>query len=102
MVMNIANALAAYRNTTESGAMGKMSVADTSGTSFSDTLKDFVGDAVKSLKEGEQAVTAGATGKTGIQDLVMAVNNAEMMMTTVTALRDKVIGAYKEIMGMPI
>lgn len=100
--MNISNALAAYRNSSGAGLLDKMSVADAGGTSFSDTLKDFASDAVKTLKEGEQAAAAGASGKVGLQDVVMAVNNAEMMMTTVTALRDKVIGAYKEIISMPI
>jgi flagellar hook-basal body complex protein FliE len=33
---------------------------------------------------------------------VTAVNNAELTLDTVVAIRDKVIGAYQDIMKMPI
>jgi len=101
--MNVGNALAAYRQTMD-GAMagGKAKATETGGTSFEDTLKGFVGDAVKSLKEGEQAAAAGAAGKANLQEVVIAVSNAEVMMQTVTAVRDKVIGAYQDIIRTAI
>jgi flagellar hook-basal body complex protein FliE len=95
--MNIADALAAYKQTGGSPAKAG-SVADTgSGASFSDTLKDFAGDAVKSLEEGEKASIAGATGKADIASVVTAINNAELMLQTVVTIRDKVIAAYQDI-----
>jgi len=98
MVMNIADALAAYRQSGGVAAKGSGSVADmTGGESFADTLKGFANDAVGALKEGEKAATAGATGKADIASVVTAINNAEMMLQTVVTIRDKVISAYQSI-----
>lgn len=97
MVLNIGDALAAYRQNS-GGTEKTASVADAgSGSSFSDTLKNFAGDAVKSLESGEKAAAAGATGKADIASVVMAVNNAELMLQTVVTIRDKVIAAYQDI-----
>ncbi|MBI5164677.1 MAG: flagellar hook-basal body complex protein FliE [Magnetospirillum sp.] len=72
------------------------------GSDFASVLKDAAKVAVGSLKEGEQATAAGLTGKADIRDVVAAVNNAELTLETVVAVRDKVINAYNEIMRMPI
>lgn len=103
MVMNVGSALSAYRQAME-GAVpgGKVKAADVDGASFEDTLKGFIGDAVQSLKEGERAAAAGAAGKANLQEVVLAVNNAEMMMQTIVAVRDKVINAYQDIIRTTI
>jgi flagellar hook-basal body complex protein FliE len=44
----------------------------------------------------------GVAGNVDIRDVVMAVNNAEVTLQTVVAVRDKVIAAYQDIMRMPI
>ncbi|MDD5586747.1 MAG: flagellar hook-basal body complex protein FliE [Alphaproteobacteria bacterium] len=98
MVMNIGDALAAYRQTMNGAVAGGKLKADVAqDASFEDTLKGFVGDAIKSVKDGEQAMAAGASGKANLQEVVLAVNNAEVMMQTVMAVRDKVIAAYQDI-----
>jgi flagellar hook-basal body complex protein FliE len=97
MVLNIGDALAAYRQS-GGGSEKASSVADTgSGASFSDTLKNFASDTVKSLEEGEKAAAGGATGKADIASVVTAVNSAELMLQTVVTIRDKVIAAYQDI-----
>ena len=108
MVTNIADAISAYKQIgegTESGS-GKKKSGDTGEAggagSFADTLMSFVGDGVSAVKNAEKMSAAGAAGKANLQDVVLAVNNAEVMMQTVTALRDKVIGAYQDIIRMPI
>lgn len=99
MVMNVADALAAYRQ--GGGAAGKASaaggVSEAGGASFSETLKDFASDAVKSLEEGEKASAAAAEGKANIASVVTAISNAELMLQTVVTIRDKVIAAYQDI-----
>ena len=42
------------------------------------------------------------TGKVDLADLVTAVSNAELSLNTVIAIRDKVIGAYQDIIRMPM
>ena len=98
MVMNVSNALSAYRQAGTSGTMkGMEKASDSQTTSFSDTLKDFVGDAVDSVKKSEQMAAQGAVGKADLQEVILAVSNAEMMLQTITSIRDKVISAYQEV-----
>ena len=98
MVMNVADALAAYRQS--GGAAGKAAAGATtevSGGSFADTLKDFAGDTVKALQEGEKASIAAAEGKASVASVITAISNAELMLQTVVTIRDKVIAAYQDI-----
>ena len=99
MVLNIADALSAYRQGGGT-AINAPSAAggEASGSSFADTLKGFVGDTVNSLQEGEKAATSAATGKgTDLASIVTAIGKAELMLTTVVTIRDKVIAAYQDI-----
>jgi flagellar hook-basal body complex protein FliE len=96
MVMNIADALSAYRQSGGNSMKG-MDTADSGGESFADALKGFAGGALDAIKDGEKAATAGATGKADLTSVVTAINNAELMIQTVTAIRDKVISAYQSI-----
>jgi flagellar hook-basal body complex protein FliE len=102
MIMNIADALAAYRQgggTAEKAA----STGETGGTeSFGDMLKNFAGDAVNSVEQGEKAATSGVNGKTDLASVVTAISNAELMLQTVVTIRDKVIAAYQDISKTPI
>jgi flagellar hook-basal body complex protein FliE len=72
------------------------------GSSFADLLgRSFTG-AVDATKSAETA-SFGAVSKTAdLVDVVSAVNNAELALETVVAVRDKMISAYQDIMRMPI
>ncbi len=101
MVLNIADALSAYRQgggaASNANAVGAVAGDQSGGGSFADTLKGFAEDTMGSLKEGEQAATAGATGKADLASIVTAISKAEMMLQTVVTIRDKVITAYQDI-----
>lgn len=100
MVLNVANALAAYRQNGDAASTASapgVSTGASQGGSFTDTLKGFLGDATKSIQEGESAATSAATGKADISSVVTAINSAELMLETVVAIRDKVIAAYQDI-----
>jgi len=99
MVMNVADALAAYRqNGGTAGTKTGTGASDAGGEgSFADALKQFGSDAVDAVKQGEQAAAAGASGKADIASVVTAINNAELMLQTVVTIRDKVIAAYQSI-----
>jgi len=104
MVVNIADALSAYKSTGTAGLTnaGGGAVAGSGGGSFADTLKGFASDAIGSLQEGEKAATAGATGKADLANIVTAIGKAELMLQTVVTIRDKVIAAYQDISKTPI
>jgi flagellar hook-basal body complex protein FliE len=96
-------ALAAYRAAAgdiNSGAapIGGMAA----GGGFDNLLKAELQQAVGALQRSEQASIAGITGKASIQEVVEAVTAAELTLQKVTAVRDRVITAYQEIMRMPI
>jgi flagellar hook-basal body complex protein FliE len=76
MVLNIADALAAYRQG-GGGAATKSALSGETGDvqSFGDMLKNFTGDAVKSLESGEKAATAAASGKADLASVVTAISN---------------------------
>jgi flagellar hook-basal body complex protein FliE len=45
---------------------------------------------------------AAVSGHTSLQEVVEAVNAAELTLQTVVAVRDRMIAAYQEILRMPI
>jgi flagellar hook-basal body complex protein FliE len=100
MPVNFSAAVNAYANA------GRMSVAPTGtsegGDSFSDLLRRAADGAIDSLKKGEQATMQAVTGKADLTQVTEAVNNAQVTLQTVVAIRDKVVQAYQQIMQMPI
>ncbi len=101
-----AAAAAAYQSIASMGAgTASSATGATTGVgagSFGDFLSDAMKDAVSTMKKGEQAATNNLAGKTDIVDVVNAVNQAEITLDTVVAVRDKVVAAYQSIMNMPI
>ncbi|HZB90635.1 MAG TPA: flagellar hook-basal body complex protein FliE [Stellaceae bacterium] len=100
MVASIASAAAAYAN---AGRIGGAVSAAPGGGGFADLLQQAAGDAVGALKTGEaESLNAVTTGKADLTKVTEAVNNAEIALQTVIAVRDKVIAAYQAISSMPI
>ena len=54
------------------------------------------------LRAGEAKAVEALTGRASLQDVVEAVTEAELSLQKMTAVRDRVISAYQEIMRMPI
>ena len=72
------------------------------GTGFGDILKNVMTDAVQASKHAESQMTLGVQGKADLLDVVPAISSAETSLTTVMAVRDQVISAYKEVLAMQI
>ena len=81
---------------------GNSGAAVPAGDSFAATLKDAAQSAIHNLKATEQQSINGVAGQVDIRDVVLAVNNAEVTLQTVLAVRDKVLSAYTEIMHMTV
>jgi flagellar hook-basal body complex protein FliE len=99
-MVNAINAAAAYANTAAKTAGAGMAPRD--GVSFGEVLQDAAKDAIGTMHEGEKMSALSAVGKADLTDVVQAVTNAEVTLQTVTAVRDKVLSAYQEILRMPI
>ena len=69
---------------------------------FGALLEQTLSQAVDAGHKGEAIATAAVAGGTGLQEVVEAVNAAELTLQTVVAVRDRMIAAYQEILRMPI
>ena len=95
-----ANAYASAARMMEAGGISKPT--DTAGPSFGDLLKDAIGSVVDGGRKSDQQTAAMATGKANVMDVVTAVAETDVKISTLVSVRDKVISAYEDIMKMPI
>ena len=103
MTVNLAAGAAAYAKAAQQlSAPGGTAAVKGTGNGFGDMLKSALTDAIDTQKTGETASLQAATGKADINSVVAAVNNAELTLQTVLAVRDKVVAAYTEIMHMTV
>ncbi len=100
--VNPAAAASAYANIGKTASIGNVGGDATGQTSFGDMLKNAAVDSIKTMRAGEAMSARAVTGNASLPEVVQAVNAAEMTLQTVVAIRDRVIGAYQEIMRMPI
>ncbi len=102
MAIELANAISAYKSAVgRAGEVNHLS-ADTSANDFSTMVKNFAQEAIDKSATGEELSAAAAAGKANIDQVVVAVAEAETTLNTVVAVRDKVLEAYREILRMPI
>lgn len=104
MSNNINSALNAYQQALgRIGAKNPLEEAKPAQNSgFKDMVENALTTTVDASKQSEKLSLSGIAGKADIQDVVLAVSNAQMALETVVAVRDTAIKAYKEIMAMPM
>ena len=69
---------------------------------FGALLEQVLAEAVAAGRKGESAATQAVAGHANLQEVVEAVNAAELTLQTVVAVRDRMITAYQDIIRMPI
>lgn len=98
---SINQATSAYAN-----VMNQTSGADaakpSSGPSFGDVLKSSISSAIDAQHKSEQVSAAAVTGKANMTDVLQAVNDAELALNTVLAIRDRVVQAYEQVLRTPM
>ncbi len=102
MAANITSAIAAYANAGKIAAPGAAGAPSSGGAGFADLLKEAAGDVTQALRQGEAASLQAVTGKADLAKVTEAVNNADVALQAVIAVRDRVIQAYQDISKMPI
>ena len=95
-----ANAYSALARMMESGGAEKGS--HTGGPSFSAVLKDAVGSVLDAGKKSDGQTMAMTSGKANVMDVVTAVAETDVAVSTLVSVRDRVIQSYEDIMKMPI
>lgn len=102
MTIRIADAIAAYAGAAKTPVASVEATSAEPGGNFADLLKSVATDAIEQNHQAEELSKSAIVGKADLRDVVLAVNNAELTLETVVAVRDKVINAYNDIMRMPI
>ncbi len=95
-------ALEAYTQAAKRAADGSGDDQSAAGSSFGDLLAKSIDEAVDTSRASENISIQAASGKSDLQDVVEAVNAAEVSLQTVVSIRDRVISAYQEIMRMQV
>jgi flagellar hook-basal body complex protein FliE len=96
-----ANAYAALARMTSSPGAAKG--ADTGGgQSFGAVLKEALGSVMDAGRKSDAQTVAMANGKSNVMDVVTAVAETDVAVSTLVSVRDRVIQSYEDIMKMPI
>lgn len=74
----------------------------TGSNDFSSLVSGALKNNVNVVKNSETVSAQAITGQASLTDVVTAVNSADIALKSVVAVRDKVIGAYQDIIKMPI
>src|SRR6476469_6297366 len=90
-----ANAYAALSRIVESGGAEKGG-ASAGGPSFSALLKDAVGSVLDAGKKSDAQTMAMSSGKANVMDVVTAVAETDVAVSTLVSVRDRVIQAYED------
>jgi flagellar hook-basal body complex protein FliE len=93
-------AAAAYRTAQGLGEAG--AAAAGAAGSFGDALGRAVQGAIQTGHRADASATAALTGSGSVTDVVLAISRAELALQTATAVRDRVVTAYQDVMRMPI
>ena len=105
MVVPVNMAINAYNNVAKGLASpdnGNAAAQAASGGSFGDVLGQALQSAINVVHKSETVSAQALVGKATPNDVVLAVTNAETTLQEVSAIRDKMINAYEEILKMPI
>ncbi|MFN0264121.1 flagellar hook-basal body complex protein FliE [Tepidamorphus sp. 3E244] len=78
------------------------SAGGASPQSFANMVADAVNDVGDQAQSADKVSAAAVAGKADLVDVVTAISETELAVETLVGLRDKVIGAYEQIMRMPI
>ena len=95
-----ANAYANLARILDTGGAGKGGEA--SGPSFRSVLKDALGSVAEAGRKSDAQTVAMAQGKANVMDVVTAVAETDVAVSTLVSVRDRVIQAYEDILKMPI
>ncbi len=97
-----ASRLSAAADAAGASTGGASTAGASTGGGFSDMVSQAAASALAGLHRAEQVTASGVAGKTDVQAVVQAMSSAELTMQSVVAVRDKVVGAYSDIMRMSV
>jgi flagellar hook-basal body complex protein FliE len=87
---------------TPSAAARAYARTDSGGAGFGATLQQAMQNAVETGHQADQQAMHALTGGGNLTDVVTALSRAELTLQSATAIRDRVVQAYQDIIRMPI
>jgi flagellar hook-basal body complex protein FliE len=110
---NFTQATSAYQNaakmqssTASAMQSGNLMGVEKPDTAFKPDFEALVGEALDKARgagySGESKSAEALANKAELHELVTAVNNADLTLRTVVAVRDRMVNAYQDILKMPI
>ncbi len=105
--MDIKSATNAYQAAASiggvAGGIDKVAVAKNQlQPDFIDSVGASVEKAIQATRNAETITSDALLSKATFDNLVLAINNADLTVKAVVAVRDKFIQAYQDIIKMPI
>ena len=98
-----ANAYAALaRMTSSAGASAGKGAEIGGGQSFGAVLKEALGSVMEAGRKSDAQTVAMTSGKANVMDVVTAVAETDVAVSTLVSVRDRMIQSYEDIMRMPI
>lgn len=102
-ILNPVAAAGAYASTAKvAQAAPSINTSGEKPASFAELMKNSVVGSINVVRRGEEMTAKAITGEASLPDVVRAVNAVDATVQTVVAVRDKLVGAYTEIMRMQI
>ena len=100
--MTVLTAISSVGQAAEAFRTSRTSAPAAGGADFASMLGQAARGALDTMHRAEQVTANGLAGTADTQSVVQTLSSAELTMQTVVAVRDKVLGAYNEVMRMNI
>ncbi len=101
--MNLGEVLSSVGSINTQSLMPKLDAKPVEGDSFSNVLKDAMGDINTQQVEAYDAMQSIATGKVeNLQEAVRQIEEAELSLKLGLEVKNKALGAFKQVMAMQI
>ena len=96
-----ANAYAALARMSPTAGAGR-GAEIAGGQSFGAVLKEALGSVMEAGRKSDAQTVAMTSGKANVMDVVTAVAETDVAVSTLVSVRDRMIQSYEDIMRMPI
>jgi flagellar hook-basal body complex protein FliE len=84
------------------GGLTKAAEGGAGGPSFGSVLKEALGSVLDAGRKSDAQTVAMANGKANVMDVVTAVAETDVAVSTLVSVRDRVIQSYEDILKMQI
>ena len=69
---------------------------------FSSIVQELIKARVQKVKKADKVSLDAIKGKTGMIEVMEAINNSEIALQEIVTVRDKIVSSYLDILKMPL